>query len=106
MTSGTNQINAIMPLGTSQTGFSQFGLNLRANLSPPVGADMSGGSGSVTPNYNNPNFFRYNDGEVVASAIGPTEIALFTVSYIVNVNTVQPAGVYNTTITYVCTAGF
>lgn len=106
MTSGTNQINAVNPLGASQTGFNQFGLNLRANLSPPVGADITGGSGSVAPNYNTPNFFRYSDGDLVASSTGPTELALYTVSYIVNVNSSQPAGVYNTTITYVCTAGF
>jgi hypothetical protein len=106
MTSGTNQINAVVPLGTSQTASSQFGLNLRANLSPPVGADMSGGSGAVAANYNVPNFFRYADGDIVASSTGPTELALYTVSYIVNINSSQPAGVYNTTITYVCTAGF
>jgi hypothetical protein len=106
MTSGTNQISPIAPFGFSQAGFSQFGLNLRANLSPPVGADMAGGSGAVAPNYNSPNLFRYSDGDVVASAPGPTELALYTVSYVVNINSAQPAGVYNTTITYVCTAGF
>jgi hypothetical protein len=106
MTSGTNQIDGVLPLGASQTGFSQFGLNLRANLSPPVGADMVGGSGAVAPNYDFPNLFRYSDGDLVASSTGPTELALYTVSYIVNVNSSQPSGVYNTTITYVCMAGF
>jgi hypothetical protein len=106
MTSGTDQITPVSPPSFSLAGFNQFGLNLRANLSPPVGADMVGGSGSVTPNYGIPNQFHYLDGDIVAGAAGPTELALFTVSYIVNVNTAQPPGVYNTTITYVCTAGF
>lgn len=106
MTSGTDQIPPIAGPSASQVGFSQFGINLRANLSPPVGAEPVGGVSTVAPNYNVASNYRYGDGEIVAGATGPTEISLFTVSYIININSTQPAGIYNTTLTYVCTAGF
>jgi hypothetical protein len=106
MTSGTDQISALTPTGPSRNGKSQFGINLRANLAPLVGADMVGGSGSVMANYNTPNQFHYTDGDIVASGPGPTDIAIFTASYIVNIKSTQPPGIYNTTITYLCTAGF
>jgi hypothetical protein len=106
MTSGTDQISAVAGPSPSLVGFSQFGLNLRANLIPLVGAEPVGGIGTVSPNYAVSNNYRYNDGEVVAGATGPTEISLFTVSYIININAAQPAGIYNTTLTYMCTAGF
>jgi hypothetical protein len=106
MTSGTDQINAMTIAGPSQIGKNQFGINLRANLSPLLGAEMNGGSGSVAPAYSVPNQFHYTDGDTVALGTGPTTIGIYTVSYIVNVKQNQAAGIYNTTITYVCTAGF
>lgn len=106
MTSGTDQIVPVIGPSSNQIGVSQFGVNLRANLSPLVGADPVGGVGTVAPNYAVPSNYRYVDGEILAGATGPTEISLFTVSYIININSSQPAGIYNTTLTYVCTAGF
>jgi hypothetical protein len=106
MTSGTDQIAGVVPPATSKTGVSQFGMNLKANLSPPVGAEPVGGSGSVAPLYSSPNQFHFTDGGLVAASTGPTELSLFTVSYIVNIHNAQPAGIYNTTLTYLCTAGF
>lgn len=106
MTSGSDVINSLASPTLSFTGLPQFGLNLRANLVPTVGADVAGGIGFVMPNYNNPDNYTYIDGDIVASATGRSENSLYTVSYIVNIKPTQPAGVYNTTITYVCTAGF
>jgi hypothetical protein len=106
MTSGSNTINNLASPTLSFTGQPQFGLNLRANLIPTVGADEVGGIGFVMPSYNNPNQYTYIDGDIVASATGRSENSLFTVSYIINVKPTQAAGVYNTTVTYVCTAGF
>jgi len=106
MTSGTNQITAVAPPSNSQTGISQFGMNLRANLSPPVGAEPNGIGGIVGAAYATPNKFNYGNGDIVAKNPGPSELELYTVSYIVNVHSGQPAGIYNTTLTYVCTAGF
>lgn len=106
MTSGSDVINNLVTPASSSVGSAQFGINLRANVTPLLGADPTAGSGSATPNYNIPNKFTYNDGDVVASDSGRSLIELYTVSYLVNIKSTQPAGVYNTTITYICTAGF
>jgi len=106
MTSGTDIINGLALPTPSTTGSPQFGMNLRANLSPLVGADPTVGTGSPTLNYNIPNSYTYNDGDVVAGDSGRSLYELYTVSYIVNIKATQPTGVYNTTLTYICTAGF
>ncbi|MDB5161345.1 MAG: hypothetical protein JWO96_725 [Candidatus Saccharibacteria bacterium] len=106
MTSGTDQIPGLAAPDVRRVGKPQFGLNLRANLSPLVGAEPAGGSGFVNANYNQTNRYAYVDGDVVAQSLGRSEIGVYTVSYIVNINSTQPSGVYNTTITYVCLAGF
>lgn len=106
MTSGNDIIPALAAPTTSQIGSSQFGINLRANSSPNVGADPSGGSGVPAPDYNSPNLFKFNNGDVVASHNYTSKLERYTVSYIVNVNSGQPVGVYNTTLTYIVTATF
>ncbi|HET9850472.1 MAG TPA: hypothetical protein VFP35_02500 [Candidatus Saccharimonadales bacterium] len=106
MTSGSNIITNLTTPTPSQTGNPQFGLNLVANTAPTVGALTTGGSGAPTANYSLANKYAYNDGDVVAEASGRSTIEIYTVSYIVNVPVGQPSGIYNTTITYVCTASF
>jgi hypothetical protein len=107
MTSGNNVIRAMNNKAPSAKGQAQFGINLRANSSPSVGKNPSGpGIAAPTSAYNTPNLFRFRDGDVVASSPDETNVRKFTVSYIVNVPGNQPAGIYNTTITYVCVATF
>jgi hypothetical protein len=107
MTSGNNVIKAMHNKAPSVKGQAQFGINLRANSSPSVGKNPSG-PGIATPAsaYNTPNLFRFRDGNVVASSPDETNVKKFTISYIVNVPASQSAGIYNTTITYVCVATF
>lgn len=107
LTSGSNTIPALDPNGSSRQGVSQFGLNLRRNSSPSVGSEPSG-AGAVNPNtnYNSANRYKFLSGEVLAAGTGPTYYRKFTVSYIVNVNSNQAPGVYNTTLTYICLANF
>lgn len=93
----------------SRIGTSQFGINLRANLSPLIGADpagISGFTGTPMASYNTPNKYMYKDGDIIATSNTRSEIGIFTVSYVVNINAIQHPGVYNTTLTFVCTAGF
>ncbi len=91
----------------SAVGTSQFGTNLRANSTPPVGANVSGlGTGVVVGGYNVVDNFRYFSGDTLANAGGPVNDNLFTNSYIVNVSPDQAAGVYTATMTYICTATF
>ncbi len=107
LASGVNTIAPMAAQGPSITGASQFGLNIRLNTTPSVGANPSGpGSGTFASAYGTPNQFRYFDGDIVASATAPSDTNTFTSSYIVNIPGFQAAGVYTTTITYICTASF
>lgn len=106
---GTQTLNSAgcSPSCTSTTGTSQFGSNVRANTVPSVGANVAGaGSGAGFGGYNTVNSFRFFTGDTVASSSGPTASNLYTNSYIVNVGGQQAAGLYSTTMTYICTATF
>ena len=103
---GTQTLNS-NGTASSATGTSQFGTNVRANTTPSVGSDVSGaGSGGGVSGYNGINNFRFFNGDTVASSTGPTKANLFTNSYLVNVGGDQAAGVYTSTLTYICTATF
>lgn len=107
MASGVNTIPPLSGGGVSAVGTSQFGLNLRANAIPAVGADPTGiGIGSYAGGYGIVDTYRYNSGEIVASAASPTNANTYTSSYIVNIGGAQAAGVYTATMTYICTASF
>lgn len=107
MTSGNNIIQSLALPTVSFPGTPQFGMNLRANLIPPVGQDPVGlGTGVPNANYNFPNKFIFNDGDSIASSPLTTNYNRMTVSYLVNVPSNQAPGVYVTTITYAATAQF
>jgi hypothetical protein len=107
MTAGNEIIPALVTNGSSNPGTSQFGINLRSNSTPSVGAEVSGG-GTAVPNagYGTSNSFRYNDGELIAQSPLPTEYNRFTVSYIVNVSEDQAPGIYASSYTYTAIASF
>jgi len=107
MTSGNNAITALSSQTPSFPGNSQFGINLRDNSNPNVGTDPFGsGSGTPTANYNTPNLFKYTSGDSIAQSTLPSDYNRMTVSYIVNVSSSQPPGVYASTFTYLATATF
>jgi hypothetical protein len=107
MTSGNNSITANSSASPSFPGNSQFGINLRANSNPSVGADPSGpGSASPTPGYNQPNLFKFQPGDLISSDTLPSNFRKMTVSYLANIPAGQPGGVYSTTITYTAVATF
>jgi hypothetical protein len=106
-TSGNNVIPGMATRGSSQTGVSQFGLNLRDNSNPDVGSDPAGaGSGSIASDYNVPNEFKFLSGEAIVSSNTTSADKKFTASYVVNVTGNQRPGVYNTTLLYVALATF
>lgn len=107
MTSGNNVIDAITASDVARPGTSQFGLNLVANLTPAVGANPTG-PGNAVPlaNYAQPDFFRYHSGDAIASVNAADDYKKFTASYIIDIPTGQPVGVYSTTLTYICLANF
>jgi len=107
LTSGGNTISALATQTASSTGTEQFGLNLRDNATPNVGADPSGsGGGSYSANYGTADQFRFVTGDTVASSGGATNANAFTVSYLVNVGGATEAGTYTATMTYIATATF
>lgn len=107
LTSGANTIPALATQTTSTTGTAQFGMNLVSNTTPTVGSNATG-TGTATPTsfYGTTNQYRFVSGDSVASSTGATNANAFTVSYIANVPGSQPAGVYSTVLTYICTATF
>lgn len=107
MTSGNNIISPMTIRDVSKPGMSEFGINLAANQTPQVGADAQGpGSASVASGYDQPNWFQFNSGNVIAGVATADSYRQFTVSYIVNIPTGQTPGVYVATLTYVCLANF
>ncbi len=104
---GSPTIAALASQTASTTGVAQFGLNLKANTVPSVGAEVSGfGTATATANYGTANQFRFVTGDSVASAAGSTDANTFTSSYIVNIPGSQAAGIYTATMTYIATATF
>jgi hypothetical protein len=107
LASGVNTIAALTSQTASTLGTGQFGLNLRTNASPVVGADPTGsGIGNYSANYGTANQYRFISGDTVAQTTGPSNANTFTSSYIVNIGGSQAAGVYTATLTYICTASF
>lgn len=107
LTSGNNVIAAISSADVSRPGTAQFGFNLMRNVAPAVGADVIGpGTSTAMNGYNQPNFFRFNSGDSLVSIQNSDDIRVFTVAYLANVPRTQPAGVYVSTMTYICFANF
>jgi len=107
LTSGNNIINQIIFRDVSRPGTPQFGLNLRSNSSPSGGGEAVGpGVGAPTTNYNLPNFYQFNKGDIVIATDTPDDARRYSVSYIVNVPTNQASGVYVSTITYIALGSF
>lgn len=95
---GSHTIAAMGSNAASQPGTEQFGVNLVANTSPQsYGANPNNGGfgfGSVAPNYATPNQFRFVSGETVAQAVKSSGKTSYTLSYLVNVSSLTPGGVY------------
>jgi hypothetical protein len=107
MTSGNNIIPAVNPATSSKIGTNQFGMNLKANTSPAVGQEPQG-AGTATPQagYNTSNNFKFQNGDNIASSNIATDYSKMTASYIVNIDSSQPSGIYATTITYLAVGQF
>jgi hypothetical protein len=107
---GTHTISAMASTTTSQVGTEQFGINVVANTSPTsFGANPDHGQfgfGSAATNYGTPNNFRYVSGETIATAPKSSGQTIYTISYIVNVNTLSVGGEYSSGQTLICSGTF
>lgn len=107
LASGSNNITALATQTASAQGSAQFGLNLKDNATPDVGAEAAGaGTATPTANYGTADQYRFVTGDQVASKASADAFRLFTVSYIANIPGNQPAGTYTSTMTYIATATF
>lgn len=108
-----NEGTEITPMATtdiSRPGENQFGINLVANTSPATfGANPNYGQfgvGSPAANYATPNKFRYVSGETIAIGPKSSGVTTYTISYMVNVNSLMPGGEYSTNLALVCIATY
>lgn len=102
MASGNNVLPALDTPTTSRPGTSQFGINVRNNTNPDAGQDPDGpGVGTAFGNYGQPNRFMFRSGDTIASYDDVDDYRRYTVTYLVNISPEQPAGIYNSTFTYI-----
>jgi hypothetical protein len=108
LTSGTSTITAMASPAASTMNSKQFGINLMANTTPAIGANVAGtGSGVPSTGYGTANQYKFSTaGDTIASSTVPTNSNTFTTSYIANIDGTTAAGAYSTVITYVATANF
>lgn len=103
--------NLVTPT-TSQAGQEQFGINLRQNTTPAIGADpvqipdSSFSFGVPSADYNIPNSFTYNDGAIVATSNKSSGQTNYTLSAIANVKGSTGAGQYTTNLSVVVVSTF
>jgi len=102
---GGAQLAAMNTAAGSSPGTEQFGINLVDNATPNVGAypsnipDNTFADGQAASGYDTPDQFKYVVGDTIArsaatagnQAVGQTN---YTISYIANISSITPAGVY------------
>jgi len=97
---GARSLATIATPTVSKPGTEQFGINVVANTTPSVGKNpvLQPGEGDgvdlITADYKVPNLFKYINGDTVALSQQNTGGADFTVTMIVNISNVTPAGHY------------
>lgn len=111
-TAPTNGSHTIRPLTTtsaSQAGVDQFGINLVANTTPAVGANPDNGQfgfGAAAPNYGTANMYRFVTGETIATAPKSSGVTNYTMSYLINVESLTPGGKYTSNQTLIVTGTY
>jgi hypothetical protein len=108
LTSGLSTI-PVYSGGASSPGTAGFGINLRNNATPNVGADVTTNSGTCGyhTDYDDVDAYRFVAGTTttVTSVSAPAD-CVYTASYVANISSVTPAGSYSTAITYILTGTF
>ena len=98
---------------SSNPGTEQFGINLRANTSPTtIGADpvqlpdSSFSYGQVATDYNTVNQYKYAKGDSIAYSNQSSGVTQYTMTYIMNVSSLTPGGIYVMNHSLVATGTF
>ena len=108
MSAGTNVIASSSDPSLSQPGENQFGINLVANTEPVIGNDPEGdwANAVVSADYSQPNLYKFESGDIVASSPNVSLMKKFTVSYVLNSSPELRAGVYTTSINFIASGRF
>lgn len=111
-TNGSHALNPLSSNAPSTIGTEQFGINLKDNSTPDIGAEATqvpSGSfsfGTAATNYNLADSFRYVSGETIAQAPKSSGQTDYTISYIINTSTNTPGGSYLGNQTLLCTGTY
>lgn len=98
---GDHNLNTSNTPVDSTPGTEQFGINAAANTNPNVGAgpvqvpSAQTSFGVVNDDYATPNKFKFQSGDVVAHSNSESGQTDYTISMIVNVSNLTPAGHYS-----------
>ncbi len=108
LSAGTNVIESPDLPSPSLPGQNQFGINLVENTQPAIGANPEGewANAVVEADYASPDFYKFQDGDVVASSPNVSLMKKFTVSYVLNSSPSLRAGVYTTTVNFIASGRF
>lgn len=107
--------HTLTPMGTlaqANPGTEQFGINLRDNTSPNIGndpvqiPDSSFSFGDAMNGYDQPNWFKFVDGDVIAASNKSSGKTSYTISFIANISPDTPAGEYGGTFSVIVTPTF
>jgi hypothetical protein len=108
----THQINPLATPTAPAVGVEQFGINLRDNSSPNVGADPvqvpdnTFSFGTVAADYNTPNLFKYLKGDTIASSNESSGETDYTISFIYNIDELTAEGTYEFNAILVATSTY
>lgn len=109
-TNGSHIIPGMTTTGPPVIGTEQFGINLVANTVPSsVGANPNNGGfgfGIAENNYDVVNEYRYVSGDIIASAPKSSGKTIYTISYLVNVDSLTPGGQYDSNQTIIVTGTY
>jgi hypothetical protein len=96
--------------GTFSAGTSKFGINLKNNATPDIGAEVSGsGSAVAAAPYATVDNYAFQGGttpRTVVSHAGPDLARLFTVAYAAQAGNTTKPGAYSATFTWIATGTF
>lgn len=110
--SGSTFLTNLLTPTASAPGTEQFGINLKDNSSPDVGAevvqvpDNTFSFGAAASGYNTINQFKYVKGDIIAQSTRSSGQTNYTVSYLYNIKNTTPAGRYDFNHVLVATATF
>lgn len=101
-TNGPVYITPLSIQAESEVGEEQFGINLAANTNPGIGADpvkkpdATFSYGYAEPGYDTADWFKYNDGDIIARSDTSSGEMEYTMSIIANIKRNTLAGQYTT----------